>query len=170
MRDGKSVSQLECLQLQGLFEPSAKITAAHPQKKLVPLEDETASVEDRARSYLHTNCSFCHHTNGIEAVKMSLNFLVDDEFSQIVGTRAKFHYQKIDGDFASYLISPGRPENSAIYRRLKTTDRRYSMPYLGRTRPDPTALKVLEEWILSLERNDFDDDSPYDFALSRRSR
>lgn len=162
------VTQLEWLREQGVFEASSVADILQESKRLVPLDDESESAEQRSRSYLHANCSYCHHTNGIEAVKMSLNLFVEDENSDLVGTPAKFHYHQIDRDFAGQLISPGRPENSAIYRRLKTTDRRYSMPYLGRTRPDEAALKVLEEWILSLDRNGFDDD-PYDVTLSREN-
>jgi len=115
---------------------------------LSALDDSEAPLERRARSYLHANCGFCHHQDGLEHVRMDLDFFSDS--SSLLNAPAQLHYHQIDGRYSRFLIAPGNLAESAIYQRLKTKDRRFAMPYLGRSRPDPEALRVLSDWILSL--------------------
>jgi cellulose synthase (UDP-forming) len=143
----RKLSELNCF-AQGYTEQQA---SQLPQ--LARIDDRNASIERRARSYLHANCSFCHNPKGPEHVKLDLRLEARDFRHDVIGAPAQLGYHRIDGQQARQLIAPGIPEASAIWLRLQTLDRRYSMPYLGRTRPDHAAVELIADWIDSLAPN-----------------
>lgn len=147
---GSPVSQLQHLSKQGVFRQSYSAQDVLQARSLAPLENQAATLETRARSYLHANCSFCHHAEGLEHVKMDLDLFSRQTSHSIIAAPAQLGYHQIDGRYAKLLIAPGDMHNSAVYQRMRTTDSRYSMPYLGRTRPHRAAIDLVGDWILSL--------------------
>ncbi|WP_175517734.1 PQQ-dependent sugar dehydrogenase [Planctomicrobium piriforme] len=133
------------LQRQGVF----RHRTVPKSPSLVPLDRTPASLEEQARSYLHANCSFCHHPAGVEHLDFDLR--IDGTSTQeLISTTSRLAHHKIDGRTAKTLLKPGSPDESAMYLRLQTTDPRHAMPWLARTRPDPAALELISEWIHSL--------------------
>lgn len=118
--------------------------------RLRSLDDENASLEERARSYLHANCSFCHFPNAMQRVDIDLRAFAAPGLETLVDIKARLHYQEIDGEKVGWVIRSGSPNQSAIFRRMQTDDREVSMPYAGRTLVDQQALAVIEAWIQSL--------------------
>jgi len=147
---GRLQSQLAHFSQQQLFEIPFQADELSRSSRLSALDELTAPLERRALSYLHANCSFCHHHNGLEHVRMDLDLFSTHVEHQVVQRPAQLHYHRIDGRHSRFLIAPGNLAESAIYQRLKTEDQRFAMPYLGRSRPDSEALQVLADWILSL--------------------
>jgi hypothetical protein len=147
---GQGSSQSQLLHLSELHCFTSDDFGDDPSRRpLAAMNDSAASLEHRARSYLHANCGFCHSPQGPEHVKLDLR--MDANFPRdIIGASAQLGYHLIDGQRARQLITPGIPEASAIWLRLQTSDRRVSMPYLGRTRPDQAAVECIAEWIRSL--------------------
>ena len=52
----------------GLFEPGFEETSLPSFARLARANDETRSVEDRARSFLDANCAHCHRPGGTVAI------------------------------------------------------------------------------------------------------
>ncbi len=120
----------------------AKNTAA--LAKLTDPSDKEAKTADRARSYLHANCSHCHRNGGGGAVTFELTTGSD--------LKAVLDKPPTRGDFGlkeARLIAPGAPERSALYFRMAKfgKDR---MPHIGADLVDHQGVDLMHEWIRTL--------------------
>ncbi|MEO2034779.1 MAG: PQQ-dependent sugar dehydrogenase [Planctomycetaceae bacterium] len=122
--------------------------------RLVDPHDESRSLDDRARSYLHGNCSSCHHPKGNAIVSFYLRRdLPFEELRTNKGTGI--------GTFGlrnAKLIVPGDPYRSVLlYRMAKLGYAR--MPYIGSRVVDGAGVALVEQWIRSMPHTDDDQDS-----------
>lgn len=140
------VNQLSLLAAQGVLDEPVKVAADDPLK-LSAIHDEQATLESRARSYLHVNCSMCHQPGGNAIVSFFLRR--DMPFEQLntnkgtgIGT---FGIQN------AKIIAPGDPYRSIlVYRMSKLGYAR--MPYIGSRVVDPAGISLVTQWIESLPR------------------
>jgi uncharacterized repeat protein (TIGR03806 family) len=137
-------NQLATLDHIGMF--SAPLAA--PPAMLDRFPDPVAgaeSVEARARSYLHANCSHCHRPMGGGQGTLDLRFA-----TAFAGTDTcnKTNTQgPVNG--ATVLIAPGMPMQSIMSLRLHATDSKRMPPVAVRVIDDAGAA-VVDEWITSL--------------------
>jgi glucose/arabinose dehydrogenase len=99
----------------------------------------TASLEDRARSYLHTNCSVCHREGGGTGAPMDFRFGLP--LSAIQGCKPS----NVSSEW--HVITPGDPEHSSIYGMMS----KGVMPPLASHKINDVAVAVVKEWITSLK-------------------
>jgi putative heme-binding domain-containing protein len=138
------IDQLKLLAARKLIgeQPDADRDSPH---RLVDPHDDSQPLADRARSYLHANCSMCHHARGNAIVSFYL--------------RRDLHFDKLNtnkgtgiGTFGmrnAKLIVPGDPYRSVLmYRMTKLGYGR--MPYIGSHAVDSTGVALVEQWIRSL--------------------
>lgn len=123
----------------------------NPEIPLVALNDLEATIQARARSYLHSNCSLCHHPNYMKRTKFDARITTSLDKAMMIGERAHTDYVLIDGRTSEAIIDPGSPESSAMYQRVTTLDDEHSMPYLGRRSVHLEAASVLREWIDNMQ-------------------
>lgn len=138
--------QLDRLYDLGLVDE--KFRRAAEAQPLVSPYDEDAPLDLRARSWLHANCSHCHRVSGGGSVPFQANVEPALDGTGLLGESA------LKGDFglrgAPKLIVPGDPYASVLYYRSATTGPGH-MPMLGAKTIDARGLRVLHDWILSLE-------------------
>lgn len=112
-----------------------------------PLDDPTASLETKVRSYLDANCAHCHTPNGVNAsfdtrftTPLSQQNLIDGE---LVGSY---------GIPGAVVVKRGDKDKSILYVRDNSvgTD---AMPPLAKSVIDEDYIQVLEDWINSLDPN-----------------
>lgn len=113
--------------------------------KLVDPHDASQGLDDRARSYLHANCSSCHHKGGNAIVSFYLKRdLPFDQLRTNKGTGI--------GTFGienARIIAQGDPYRSVLlYRMSKLGYAR--MPYIGSQVVDAAGISLISDWILSL--------------------
>jgi putative heme-binding domain-containing protein len=144
-------------QLDALANQKVIARASHPNDvrgKLVDPHDETQSLNDRARSYLHGNCSSCHHPGGNAIVSFYLRRELPFEDLKTdkgtgIGTFGLEHAK---------LIVPGDPYRSVLlYRMSKLGYAR--MPYIGSRVVDSKGVALIEKWIGSMPHQMSDQDS-----------
>jgi uncharacterized repeat protein (TIGR03806 family) len=144
--DGVS-SQLDQWQELGLLS-GAPAAAEIPTAAV--WDDDTASLESRARAYLDVNCAHCH--NPVGAADTSGLYL--DQSTEI-GTSfgvCKPPVAAGSGTGGRLVdIYPGKPEESILIYRMETTDPSAMMPELGRSLPHAEGVDLITEWIESLE-------------------
>lgn len=124
----------------GLTDPDYFAQSA---ARLVGSTTTTASTAERARSWLHGNCAHCHRQNGGGSVAVVLNAELPDDRTASIGEKA------LRGDFGlddAQIIRPGAPWSSALYSRIARIGSGH-MPLIGAREPDPTALRVVWDWI-----------------------
>lgn len=142
---GIDASQLDTLAHIGLF--SSAITANQKAQKLFVLDDTTATLAQRARSYLHSNCSNCHRPDGTTPVNIDLRYT-----TTLAGTQT-CNVQPAGGDLGianARLIAPGEPARSVLLERMTLRDVN-QMPPLASHIVDQAAVDVIADWIGSLQ-------------------
>ena len=109
------------------------------------IDDESASLEARARSWLSVNCSSCH-MGGPGSGEMDLQLktpLAETATCDVAPTKSDL------GIADARLLSPGSALTSVLYQRA-AGEPPLRMPPLASARHDWRGLEVLEAWISSL--------------------
>jgi hypothetical protein len=135
-----TTNQIGALSKGGFFENPPAHT--HNLLALAPLEDNTASREFRARSYLFANCGQCHQPGGTvysawdarPTTPISHAGIVNGRLLNTSGTTDK-------------VVTPGNTNASAILKRMSILGEG-RMPPLASTVFDRKAIQLLTEWIL----------------------
>jgi uncharacterized repeat protein (TIGR03806 family) len=134
--------QLDLLNELGVIEQQQP-----PPSELVNPANETATLEARARSYLHGNCAHCHHPGGYAPpdVLMDLRITTPLRDAELCGAESDY-----SSSSALLRIAPGKPEESDLWLRF-TSDGLWRMPVIGTGLHDPLGEQVIRAWIESLE-------------------
>lgn len=141
------LNQLVALEQLGALEPKptpASPPADHPH--LVNPYDAAQPLEQRVRSYLHTNCSVCHVAAGGGNSRMVLNIEQPKDQMQLVGA---FPQHQSFGVLAALLVAPGEPKRSVLYHRVSHRGPG-QMPPRGTYVVDQAAVQMFGEWISQL--------------------
>ncbi|MBI86070.1 MAG: hypothetical protein CMJ81_22975 [Planctomycetaceae bacterium] len=143
--DGVLDNQLRAWNHADLFEePLEKLS--HEYDALPELDDPTADLTERARAYLHVNCSVCHVPDGGGNSKMNLRYNATLPEAMLVDERP------LHGAFGLTdvrIIAPGDPYASVmLYRLSKRGQGR--MPHVGSNLTDEKGLDLLHDWVTQL--------------------
>jgi uncharacterized repeat protein (TIGR03806 family) len=138
-------NQLRTLNRLGLFNPAFDEAAITNFEKLSALTNLTASLQERARSYLDANCAQCHQPGG---TGITFDARYDTPLSQQNITNYPATVS-LGYDHAQ-IIAPEDIWRSMIYQRINTVNPTYQMPPLARSLIDTNAVQVFADWINSL--------------------
>jgi uncharacterized repeat protein (TIGR03806 family) len=141
----RTANQLETIDHVLMFtSPLPGPAASFPA--LTDPADVGASLTDRARAYLHTNCAQCHRPGGPTPSTMDLRY--DTSLSN---TNA-CDVAPLEGDLGipnARLIAPGDPVRSVLIDRMGRRDS-HGMPPLGSNVIDASGISLLNNWISGL--------------------
>ena len=146
---GVSSNQLVTLSHLGIIPESITAAEVDALPRNAAKDDNSATLEKRARSYLDLNCGYCHGpATGNRAVfdarintPLSVSNLFSDRLNQSLG---------IDGE---RIIFPGDISRSVLFQRLHATDPNIMMPPLAKSEIDEEGSQLIAEWIGSLNSN-----------------
>lgn len=141
---GRTANQVMTLARVGLLDPSG---FAMPWPALPALTDTTASVEDRARAYLHVNCSNCHRPGGLTFTPPDFRYSVPLSAMGICNAPPTISALEDLIPSDPRLLAPGDPSRSEVYVRQSTVDPRYRMPPIARTLTNDAGIAVILDWI-----------------------
>lgn len=113
------------------------------KNRLASSGDPKASLEDRARSWLHANCAHCHRRNGGGSVQLMVNGDLPTAETMMMDEKP------VRGDLAltdARVIAPGRPHQSVLIARISRSGTGH-MPMIGAREVDPHGFKLLWDWI-----------------------
>jgi len=110
------------------------------------IDDMAYSVELRARSYLHSNCSGCHQLGGPGGGNMDLRMA-----TSLADTRICNEAPLGDtlGLSTPVILAPEDPDSSVLVLRMEDLGQ-YRMPPLGTAEVDTQAMSVIRSWINGL--------------------
>lgn len=143
---GLRANQLRTLEHIGLFDkPLGNIEQLDA---LVEVTDEAASVEARARAYLHANCAHCHRPGGVTEVVMDLRYQTKLSMTNICNiVPSKGDY----GITGAKIVTPGDADLSILPFRMRSLAQNVRMPSLGSGVVDEPGVAAMEAWISSLK-------------------
>ncbi|MCH7988194.1 MAG: PQQ-dependent sugar dehydrogenase [Planctomycetes bacterium] len=142
---GRTANQLRTYQHIGLLAGQTS-DAIETAAKLTNPYDESADLNERARSYLHVNCSHCHQFNAGGAATILLSYDIELEKAFMLGARPT---QGTFGISNAKILSPGDPFGSVLYYRIaKLGSGR--MPRVGSRVVDEKAVDLFHDWIAQL--------------------
>ena len=140
----KSANQLTTWKHIGLF--STQIGTANQYSSFAPLDDSNASLSQRSRAYLDSNCSFCHQAGGTAPVNIDLRHSLSLSQTQTLDTEPQAGDLGIND---ARIIASGDAQRSVLWQRMSITDDN-RMPSIASQMPDEEALAVIQQWIDSL--------------------
>ncbi len=144
--NGQVANQLAAWNKLGLFKEPLP-TPPQDLPKLTDYRDQKASLNDRARSYLQSNCTHCHMRWGGGNSEFQLLYDLDLMKTGTVNVKpahGAFGLQQ------AALLSPGHPEQSLISTRMKLQGLG-RMPHIGSNVIDQEGANLIADWIASLK-------------------
>ena len=142
---GVTDNQLRTLNRLGLFNPAFDEGGISNFDQMSALTNLTASLENRARSYLDANCAQCHQPGGT-GITFDARYDTPLALQNITNYPAA-HSLGVDN---AKIIAPKDVWRSTIWERINTTNDLYKMPPLARSLIDTNAVQVFTDWINSL--------------------
>jgi len=140
---GRTANQLMTFEHVGLFD--APLGADPETLPVLPDPgDESEDLAERARSYLHANCSHCHRPGGTARGNADFRFGTAFEDMNVCNVTS-------DNDLGvpgARLLVPGDPSMSILSLRLHATDTN-RMPPIGRNVVNVAGVEVIDAWIAS---------------------
>lgn len=138
--DGQPVDQLDALVERGVLR-------SRPAGAPLPAIDGDAPLDERARAYLHVNCSPCHRPDG-----PSGRARMDLRFGATLADAAICDAPPRAGDLDlpdARLVRPGDPASSVLSARMHSTGST-RMPALASAVIDDAGAALIDAWITSL--------------------
>jgi hypothetical protein len=140
---GRTANQLITLSYLGLFDtpmPAPTGLPAFPDP-----HDMSKSIDQRARAYVHANCSMCHRPGGPGLGPQDFRYQVSGQEMNIYDVAPTQDDFGIEG---AKLYAPGSPEHSVISYRTHTLSQG-RMPPLASGVVDDLGTMILDDWIRS---------------------
>lgn len=150
--DASAENQLRRLNCMQVFDSDIGTPAQY--EAFASIDDETASVHKRVRSYLASNCAHCHQPDHVVQANIDLRFATPlSDTGLVLGEPI----HELEGLSDPDLLTPGDAVNSVIWHRQHTLDASIRMARLTRLRDEP-AVDLQEDWIDGAIVNAPDDD------------
>jgi uncharacterized repeat protein (TIGR03806 family) len=140
-------NQLEHWQQKGMIDlPSANIPANARWNN-----EQSGSLNDRARAYLDINCGHCHNPSG-PANTSGLLLDIHTSNSTALGINKTPVAAGRGSGNLTFAIEPGKPNQSFLVYRMKSTDPGIAMPEIGRNRIHKEGIALISQWIKEMKR------------------
>jgi putative heme-binding domain-containing protein len=129
------------------YLPPFDAVAAAQVPKVADPTDESLPLPTRARAYLHANCGHCHSDHGGGTVPLRLQHSIPLSRMQAIDVPPTRGALGLPG---AAIIKPGDPYASTLYLRMAKFGRD-RMPHIGSEWPDEDGLRLVEQWIASMD-------------------
>jgi uncharacterized repeat protein (TIGR03806 family) len=141
---GRTDNQLRAWNHVGLFNPPINESAIPTFNRTVPVDDPSAALEHRVRSYLDANCAQCHRPNGVQGY-------FDARFDTPLASQGIVDGAVVNslGIVGARVIAPQNLDRSVLHLRVGSLDQ-LKMPPLAKNELDPDALDAIRDWVASL--------------------
>ncbi|MDH3623526.1 MAG: PQQ-dependent sugar dehydrogenase [Myxococcales bacterium] len=142
---GRTDNQLVTWNHLEMFSPALDEATIPTLLRSVEFTDVSASLEDRARSWLDSNCGYCHRPGGANAgFDARLTTPFENQGMVYGAVRDDLGFPGMT------VLTPGDPTLSALYQRAGAVGP-IGMPPLAKALAQTPAVDILGEWILRVD-------------------
>jgi len=149
---GRTANQLETLNAIGVFNSTLTAADLEDYIEARALDDESAPLEHRVRSYLDTNCSHCHQP-GAQGGGFDARLSTPLDLQNLINAIPQ-RYEEL-GPNGRY-IKPGNTALSAIHVRTNAVGDGNAMPPLAKNMAHGQGVAALQAYISGLVPSEFD--------------
>ncbi|MFS4493972.1 PQQ-dependent sugar dehydrogenase [Maribacter sp. 2308TA10-17] len=144
---GRTANQLVTLSHLGILDQTISDADTNMILTSKSINDPTASLDEKARSYLDLNCAYCHRpgTGNRGDFNLSLNLDILQ-----TGVLTANPYLPL-GILNERIVDPGNTATSILYHRLNSTDPAVRMPPIAKNEIDVVAVQLIDDWINQLD-------------------
>lgn len=144
---GRISNQLATMRELEMFEePQFESSEFYQLLSSSRIDDETAPLEHRVRSYLDSNCAMCHRPEA-SAGRAQLDLLLTTDLADTGLVEGAVQAGNL-GLANPHIVDPGDTANSILYLRDKALgDDENRMPPLARSLEDTEYIEALGDWI-----------------------
>lgn len=140
-------NQLQYWQQLGMIDlPSATIPANAKWNN-----EQSGTLNDRARAYLDINCGHCHNANGPANTSGLLLDIHTSNTTALGINKTPVAAGRGSGNLA-FAIEPGKPNQSFLVYRMNSTDPGIAMPEIGRNRIHKEGVALISKWIKEMNK------------------
>ncbi len=146
-KTGINANQLVTLSHLGILNESIDDAKAAQYQTHKAMDDPTATLDEKARSYLDLNCAYCHRPGRSgERAEFDLRLFNTLEQTGLLtaGTNTPI------GVPGEKILVPGDASQSILYHRTNSVNTTIMMPPLAKNLVDEKAVILIEEWINQL--------------------
>ncbi|MEL6520407.1 MAG: DUF642 domain-containing protein [Pseudomonadota bacterium] len=158
---GITANQLVTFNALGMFDQSfsnAQITSlVNNALTSSPTDDLSLSLSDRARSYLDSNCGYCHLPGGVRGNFDARLVTPFHEQGMVLG-----EVNENIGITNPFVIAPGDLSRSILHVRANSAGLDTSMPPLAKDLVDEAGMAVITEWLNALAPFEIGNDTTTD--------
>lgn len=144
---GRTANQIETLADLDFFRNRPESSAIPDLFAAANLNDESESLDRRARSYLDINCSHCHLPGGPTQAQFDARLTTPPHLQNLININPVNGLGYVD----PRLVKPGVPAESVLPFRMGTLDTCCAMPPIAKNAVDADAVRVITQWIASLD-------------------
>jgi uncharacterized repeat protein (TIGR03806 family) len=139
---GRSDHQLRTWSYLQMFREDLKEGSIPDLARSCRIDDDSAKLEDRVRSYLDANCAHCHRPGGTGA-------LWDGRYETPLAQQGIANGELRDtmGIAGAKLVVPGDPARSMMIERMGSTTFGRQMPPVSRNVVDAEAVELIRKWV-----------------------
>tara|TARA_R110002051_G_scaffold55112_2_gene102924 strand:+ start:17403 stop:20720 length:3318 start_codon:yes stop_codon:yes gene_type:complete len=147
-KTGRTANQLVTLSHLGVLNATISDAATHNFQTYKALDDPSATIEEKARSYMDLNCAYCHRP-GATGDRAQFDLRLFNSLQQTglldAGTNTPI------GIPGEKILVPGYAEKSILYHRTSSSDPNIMMPPISKNKVDEKAVKLIEDWINQMD-------------------
>ncbi|APQ16448.1 Ig-like domain-containing protein [Maribacter hydrothermalis] len=147
-KTGRTANQLVTLSHLGVLNETISDAATNNFQTYKVINDPSATIEEKARSYMDLNCAYCHRP-GATGDRAQFDLRLFNSLQQTglldAGTNTPI------GIPGEKILEPGHADKSILYHRTSSTDPSIMMPPISKNKVDEKAVKLIEDWINQMD-------------------
>ncbi len=140
-------NQLQHWQQLGIIDLPSTTIPANPKWN----NEQSGTLNDRARAYLDINCGHCHNPTGPANTSGLLLDIHTTNTTALGINKTPVAAGRGSGNLA-FAIEPGKPNQSFLVYRMNSTDPGIAMPEIGRNRIHKEGVALISKWIKEMNK------------------